>query len=218
MAREDYLMRVIRQFVQALVHVRALRAGRQDYAALDVIRQTAGQLLDLPETARTTLSLREVVAQLPANELSPASRDKRIALATLLAEAGSIYTAQNRLDDRYACYLQSLHLILGAVLQDPAQPLPEHAPAVETLAAALASYSLPFATNARLMQYYEQAGAYAKAEDVLYAMRAAEPGNLTTRALGRAFYHRLLRQPDEALRAGNLPRDEVEEGLAGLVD
>jgi hypothetical protein len=34
--------------------------------------------------------------------------------------------------------------------------------------------------------------------------------------MGMAFYERLKHQSDEVLESGNLPRDEVEAGLAEL--
>jgi len=69
----------------------------------------------------------------------------------------------------------------------------------------------------RLLPYYERAGRYADAEDVLYELltetRTLDAGEFETGAdVGAAFYGRLLARADAELGAGGLPREEVEEG------
>ena len=57
-------------------------------------------------------------------------------------------------------------------------------------------------------------GRYGAAEDLLWeALEADEPG-----AAGTAlwFYRRLNELPDEALAAGDFPREEIEDGLRAL--
>jgi len=67
-----------------------------------------------------------------------------------------------------------------------------------------------------LMRQYEQQGAFAKAEDALFDLLDAEPGNTKAVDLGIAFYERLRGENDMALANGNLPRQELEAGLAEL--
>ena len=215
MRRDDYLIRLIRQFIETLTGIRSLRAAQQDYAALEAITKLAARLLELPDDGRLR-SLREVLAYMGQAGPVTLDRDRQIALAALLVEAGSIYEAQRRLDDSYHCYLQALHRMLEVTLDGSGAALPEYAPRVERIAAALRDYSLPSGTLMRLLQYYEQAGAYGKAEDVLALLLDAEPHSREVVALGRGFYRRLLQVGDDALAAGNLPREEVEEGLARL--
>ncbi len=215
MRQEDYLMRLIRQFVAVLMEIRRLRAARQEYAALDTITQITARLLKVPDDGQRR-SLEELFAQLSSGARMPLARDEQVALAALLHEAGEIYRAQQRRDESFRSYLRALHLMLDVTLHEPGAGLPEYAPPVETLATALHDYHLPAATYALLLRYYEQTGAYGKAEDALAAWRGAEPESRVVVELGRAFYQRLLQLSDAALEAGNLPRDEVEEGLAGL--
>ena len=68
-----------------------------------------------------------------------------------------------------------------------------------------------------MMAYYEQQGAYAAAEDVLFDMLEDDDSD-AARATGREFYSRMLSLTDDELEAGELPRDEVTEGLARLGD
>jgi len=56
-------------------------------------------------------------------------------------------------------------------------------------------------------------GRYAKAENALYAILDSHAGFADE---GRRFYERLLTKSDEQLAAGNLPREEVLEGMSNL--
>jgi len=216
--REDYLLRHIRQFIQALTSIRGLAAIRQEHAALDAINEAAAQLLGLRSSRGPLLSVRERVSQLTVGELAELGRDTRAALATLLKEAGEIHIRQDRETEGYRCYVQALHLMLDMAAHDGTAALPDWAPRIEDLVAALAPFSLPPSLNAMLLEYYERTGAYGKAEDILFAMRAQAPEDDSVRTSGRAFYRRLQHRADDDLIAGNLPRDEVDAGLAGLDD
>ncbi len=216
--REDYLIRHIRQFIQALTNIRGLAAIRQEHAALDAINEAAAQLLGLRSSRGPLLSVRERVSQLTVGELAELGQDTRAALAALLKEAAAIHIRQDRETEGYRCYVQALHLMLDMAAHEGDASLPDWAPRVEDLVAALAPFSLPPSLNAMLLEYYERTGAFAKAEDVLFAMRAASPEDDSIRTAGRAFYRRLQQRGDEELMAGNLPRDEVDAGLAGLDD
>jgi hypothetical protein len=83
-------------------------------------------------------------------------------------------------------------------------------------AAALRGSRLPLETQALLMQHYERSGEFGKAEDALFAMLEAEPGNAGLVGFGVSFYERLQGQSDAGLATGNLPRPELETGLAEL--
>lgn len=62
------------------------------------------------------------------------------------------------------------------------------------------------------MQYFEQQGDYAKAEDQLYQLCETGAVGQGISQLGESFYQRLLVLPDSILAGGGLPRDEVEFG------
>jgi len=89
-------------------------------------------------------------------------------------------------------------------------------PTVEAFVIALKGVALPLGTQARLMQHYESVEAFGKAEDVLASMLEAAPKEPKLLDMGIAFYRRLASRSDSALRAGNLPRAEVNEALADL--
>jgi hypothetical protein len=74
---------------------------------------------------------------------------------------------------------------------------------------------LPTELGLRAFEVCAAAGAYARAEDVLFSLlEGGDNGELLAR--GQSFYLELLRRSDDALEAGGLPRDEVEESLREL--
>jgi hypothetical protein len=109
-----------------------------------------------------------------------------------------------------------LHLLLETLAREESFALPDFVPRVELFATALQGSPLPLETQALLMQHYERSGQFAKAEDALFAMFEAEPGNAGLVEFGASFYKRLQGQSDAALASGNLPRPELEAGLAEL--
>jgi hypothetical protein len=87
---------------------------------------------------------------------------------------------------------------------------------VESFVQVLQDTPLPLNTQARLMQHFERLGEFSKAEDALFAMLEAEPREPKLLEFGIGFYARLGAQSDAALSAGNLPRAELQAGLAEL--
>jgi tetratricopeptide (TPR) repeat protein len=133
-----------------------------------------------------------------------------------LQQAGEVAVAESRLEEGRECYLKALHLQLDVLAREDVFEWPEFVPGIEALVLALQDAPLPERTNARLMQHYERAGDYAKAEDAFHALLAADPENQAIVEFGLAFYDRLATQSDETLAAANLPRSEVAEGMAEL--
>jgi len=137
-------------------------------------------------------------------------------VVTLLKTEGDTLTAQGKTEESRQYYLKGIHLLLGAFGQTPGRQRPDFVPTVETFVFALRDTPLASTTNAMLMQYYERIGNYAKAEDALFEILEADATRPELLEFGRLFYQRLLNQNDDALSLGNLPRAEVQAGLAEL--
>jgi hypothetical protein len=216
MIRRDYILRMIEEFIQALSRIRALKKDRlwpEASASLDeefkrLIGEGAGGVIGLSQT--------ELVAQLIRGEPTQVVHTKTLLLVTLLQEAGDLATQQERPEGARACYLKGLHLLLYSLAAGEVHELPEFVPRLEVFVNSLKETPLPVETNALLMQHYARVGDFARAEDALFAMLEAEPQNPRLLKFGIAFYRRLELQSDASLESGNLPRAEVEAGLADL--
>jgi hypothetical protein len=214
MIRRDYLLRQVEQFVAMLAKITGLAKNEQWQEASAV---TAGELQRLTGTdAREVvrLSETELLARLIQSEPTHVVESKAFMLATLLKTNGDLIAGQGRLEESRQYYLKGLHLLLDTFGRNEITERPDFVPAVEAFLAGLRDAPLPVKTNAMLMRHYEQTSEFAKAEDALFATLDVVPPSPDLLDLGASFYQRLLDLSDDALMAGNLPRAEVEAGLA----
>lgn len=214
MIRRDYILRMIEEFIRALARIRSLKSDQKWNAAEDILDEEFQRLIGKGPHEVASLSETELIARLVRDGPSQAVREKTFIMATLLQEAGDAAVAQSHGDEGRMFHLKALHLLLHALAYggDPSE-FPEFVPKVEVIVQALSETPLPVGTEAMLMEHYERAGDFAKAEDALFAMLDAEPGNRRIQEHGISFYHRLRSKSEAALAEGNLSREEVDQGL-----
>lgn len=228
MVQRDYIRRQIEQFVAVLAALAGFRRSGAHQTALVAIDEAARRFLGLDATTIDDLSVAELLALMRlhgAGGVDGAPEPETIAiLAALLHEQAETEHALHGPDpDRDAARsLKALDLALeaGALLDAAGRDDPRLAATiaatVDAAAARLSGYDLPERTATRLFAHHERAGEYARAEDLLYDLLESGAAQDTIVRQGLDFYRRLLALPDAALRAGNLPRDEVEDGLARM--
>lgn len=73
------------------------------------------------------------------------------------------------------------------------------------------------AAQMNLLGFAEMAGRFAQGEDALFKVLRIVGPDPRVVARGKAFYEALKKLDDDALEQGNLPRDEVEESYAQLL-
>lgn len=210
MIHNDYILRMIAQLAKVLAHVIGLRERGRDDDALREIDQSMQKLCGLNSQLVNSLSEASLIAALRGG----ASLDvgKCLVLAGLLKEEGDIVRDRDREDDAAARWLKSLTLYMEAMHDDARLHLPSYVERVQEVASALEDFVMPIDLRERLMRYYEMSGAFGDAEDVLFDM--IEDDESEAPAIGEAFYERMLALSDDELDSGDLPRDEVLEGLA----
>jgi tetratricopeptide (TPR) repeat protein len=216
MIRRDYIIRLIEEFVEALARIRDLKNERRTGEAALLTEQEFKRISGIDSESLLKLSETELLAKLIQDDALQSVREKIFFLTTLLKEAGDIAVAEGRTVESRACYLKGLHLLLDSLARANAFEQPEFVPKVELFVDALDE--IPLQTSVLLMEHYERTGQFAKAEDSLFAILDAEPENTAALEFGISFYNRLLGQTDSQLNDGNLPRAEVESGLAELHD
>jgi hypothetical protein len=215
--RRDYILRMLAEFFEALSRIRSLQKNQKWQEASLANDQEFQRLISADAELAVRLSETELLARLIHGEPSLAVRDKTLMLTSLLKEQGDIATGQGQHEPGRACYLKGLHLLLGVLAHEGTAEFPEFVPRVDAFLHALADTPLPVTTLAMLMRYYEQAGEFGRAEDSLFSMLEADPDNAAVLDFGFSFYERLRAKTDQALLEGNLPRTELEAGLAQLI-
>ena len=232
MFRQDFIMRMIRTFINALVLLVRLKKERQPEEARRLISQTWEDLFGLPVETIDSLSEQTLMAMV--KNTTVLNVDTCVMVARLYKETGEIAALEQKEDDRYRNFIKSLNVYLDIALdpsitvetfhlsvdtmQDEVDGLiiPHHD--IEDLARKLAQYTLPIGTQRLLFRYFEKFGYFGRAEDVLFDLLDYDPTDAGTIDDGFHFYRRLLQKDDEELSAGNLPRPEVEEGIRQLQD
>lgn len=214
MIRNDYLMRLIEQFTQALAIALGFKRAKDYPRALSVIQNTLQQIFGVDAKFIDTIPEEDLLVLLRVNGII--DPDRAVMIAVLEKVTGEIYEAQGQEEGAYYAYLKSLALYLEVLLSDGDTVLKDHIPEIDSLLAKFTDFDLSYPTKFRLCLYYEKTGKYAKAEDVLYELLEDEESGPDMVREGIEFYRRLLAKSDLELTAGQLPREEVLEGLAKL--
>jgi hypothetical protein len=214
--QRDYILRMIeelRRVIEAIVSHREEGRWREVAGTVD---EQFRRLVGAGAAEAVRLSETELTARLMGGEATHIVRDKMLFIIRLFKEAGDAAVAQDRLGEGHDLLLKGLDLLIGTYWGEEPSEHADFAPPVEAFLGALADTSMPPRTKAMLMHHYEKAGAFAKAEDALFALLEAAPGNAEVVDWGITFYERLQRRSDAALEGGNLPRSELDAGLTEL--
>lgn len=218
MYKKDYFMRLVEQLTAVIAQ--AVNLGNDDdyQEALDTTDSALRQLTGLGTNAWLSMDTDDILANLSMRE-DLGGAETAVFMIGIFYQDGEIRAAQGDDDNADFRFLRALQLQLAILNTHPDIPMPEVVPDIPVLQARLAENKvvLPAQTNQALMLYYETTGEYEAAEDVLYEWLESEPGSSDPVETGIAFYEQLLLKSDEALEAGDLPRDEVETGLEDLL-
>ncbi len=216
MIRRDYILRMIEEFCRGLARLRAYIDFSDWKEASDALDAEFQKLIGLGAKAVAQKSETELLANVIRGEATSAVAEKTLMLVRLMKEAGDVAAGQGREEESQIFYLKGLHLLLDVIARGEALEFPEFVPQVEAFVLALQDVALPVQTQAMLMQHYEKSDQFARAEDAFFAMVEQEPDNPHLLDLGTAFYRRLESRSDRILEEGNLPRPELEAGLAEI--
>ncbi|MBE3557807.1 MAG: hypothetical protein IMW89_01090 [Ktedonobacteraceae bacterium] len=214
MINKDYILRLFERFGRELSIILGLRQRNRQEDALIHIDDLLLQAIGLSSRFIDTLSPEMLLAI-----LSPMGRlnvESCLWAAFLLKNEGDIYEAMGQSKESYYRYIKALLLLLEVQLREPVADEMEITRNTADLLKKLEDFDLPHFLKNALFAYYEQQGHYSKAEDYLFEMLEDMPGDTDLVKRGIEFYMRLLKKNDFDLQSGDLPRQEVEEGLAQL--
>lgn len=212
MITRDYFLRMIHQLAQVVARVLRLSELKQHEEALEEIQGSSKQLLGMDLRLLTSLSDEEFIRLLSLGDRFDV--EKCVATAELLRLVGTVGENQHHDNTAYRCYTTSLSLFLELLFRESETLPKEYYDHIEHLIGKLSSYELPQELQKRLFRYYDISGDYAAAEDILFEVVKKNKGFIEE---GIRFYERLRKKSDQVLESGNLPRDEIEAGLAELL-
>jgi hypothetical protein len=216
MLTEDYIIRMINLAIAALLQIVGLKKKGDHETALQVIDMTFEQLLGLRASMAKNLEDDRLYFLLTRDEMLDTQRLGLV--AELFQHEGDIYAAQGREEESRADYSRALRYYLEVLFNEPDTGESDAGTLdikqrVDALAGALDLTALGSDTLWPLAGYYEETGAYARAEALLLIL--AERPEIRAEMLPEviAFYQRLAAQPEAKLSAGGISPDHVRERL-----
>jgi hypothetical protein len=218
MTREDYIVRAIEQAARAVGRIMVRLMHMKDAGEVEEIlaetRKQLEQLLGRDPSLTDSFASGELLAILkPIVARDPA----RVGMmAVLLAAQAALYDRRDGEGAGDESRSKALALLLEVRAARGGFSFPEEQTAFDDLLAAVDPVDLPDESQERLLAFYETAGRYLDAEDLLFEMCAEERLRPRAAAWGRGFFNRLLTKSDDELARGGLPRDEVEQALADV--
>ena len=219
MVRRDYILRMIEQIGvawSALVKIAGLRANGQYEQVELLLEQVLRQHLGFGGDTPGRLTADELIALVRLGQSASVDEavivERLLLLGAILRERAELSLAQGQPDEAADFAAKALRVDLTVLVEEEHDDERARA-ALEPLLGLLTDYVVPGQLKEQLWLFHERQGEFADAEDWLFALLEDEPTMLPE---GIAFYERLTALPDEALRRGDLPRDEVVAALVEL--
>ena len=209
MLKNDYILRLIEQFVRVLERIIGLKERGALHEALEFLQAETRRIIGMDGAMLEMLSPDEIARAL-------ASPDRIYVAARVVEEMRDIHAKDDEHVRATALGVRAVRLYAklggdrGTFLADDSR---KHA---EGLAEQLATEALTDSERGDLLAAYEALGLYSLAEDTLFDMVEGASDPRTSVATGIDFYNRILSLPDAELEAGGLPRSEITDGMAAL--
>jgi tetratricopeptide (TPR) repeat protein len=209
---KDYIMKIIQQFTNAVARIMGLKAENKIEESQVVLTDTLKDFTGLNKEVLEALPY-EIILQRVSGQTNSL---KSLLLAELLNQQADIYEIKGELSRARNLYSKSLNITINVLLKGDNSVLEQNQDKVNGLIEKIGRLDVPRESLLLLFQYYELTKDYAKAEDVLFELIDKTEANKDLLAKGIAFYERLINKDQIDLQKGNLPIDEVLEGLANL--
>lgn len=137
---------------------------------------------------------------------------KYLAMGVYLALYAKVLRLKNKEDDAYENELKSLHsLYIAYTIDDEMDKM--LLSNLKDMFVSLSSYNLELSCDKEMFYLYEISGMYDKAEDTLFYILRKTDNDSAELINGMKFYNRLKLIDEETLKEGNLPLDEVMDGI-----
>ncbi|CAA7601336.1 Hypothetical protein DEACI_2002 [Acididesulfobacillus acetoxydans] len=211
---KDYFMKIVQQFSTAIGRIMGLKAENKIEESQDVLNETLTNFTGLSREVLEVLPYEILIQKVSGSRRT--NTEKCLMLAELLSQQADIYEFEGKMSKAKNLYLKSLNIMISVTFDHNDELLEQNREKGSELLKKIGKSELPKESKLLLFKYYENVKDYAKAEDVLFELMDADEVNDDLLAQGTAFYKRLVKREPIELEKGNLPLDEVLEGLANL--
>lgn len=214
MIKKDYILQIIEEIANFLKDINRLLNDEKIEDAETYTDEVMQKFLGLSADTIKILPYEQLISFMRMDR--EIGNEKCIVLGVLLTKKGDIAELKNDFDESYNYYLKALNILTEVFDKDEDERLKEHFSKIDYLIDKLQKYEFSNELNDKIIKYYEFSGKYDKAEDMIYDSLGENNWDKTLIIEGINFYERLLNKKENELVKGNLPIDEVKQGLAIL--
>lgn len=207
---EDALLRIlVGALVTTIAKILALRTAGEFQEAQEVIDNELEELLGLKADLVRQLDDKRIIDMLTINEYLDVARLYHV--AELFRLEGEIYLDQKQKEMAKISQIRAVNLFIevGFTVENDFLEADDR---IDELFESLSS-NMPEDTLYTLFDYYEQVGAFNRAETAINLMLQVTGNNPDIVAEKRAFYARLLEENDDELENGGMNREKIKHGL-----
>lgn len=212
MIKNDYAAKNVEEFNDIIDKLKYLNYKPED--SLELIDASFKKFFGFSSNFANSVSIEDLKEMLKTHGRIDGT--KYIIAASLIKEEGIIYNKLSKHEEDFPRYLNSFNLFLKIYLNDEDTYIKDYIDSSDYVAERLIEYPINSNTKLSLFKYYEKRGHFAKCEDIIYELMDDEADNKKYKDMTIDFYTRLLEKTDEELEAGNLPREEVIDGLNSI--
>jgi len=213
MIKNDYLTTKLKELSELITKVLKSNDSKQLEESREMVNEAFKRLLGLNSELAGSLSYIDLMKLVGAYEAAEAL--KFVILAQLLKLDGDMNKAEGEEIKSFNIYLKSLNIYIKAVILDT-DCLEQGEKIIDDIVHEVEEYELPKESRLLMFNYYELVNKFDKAEDMLFDLLEDTDNEEDVVEEGVNFYERLLEKPEEALEDGNLPLEEVQEGIKRL--
>ena len=164
MIREDYILRMVKQFTRAVTKILRLKKSHQYQAALETINETFKELFGLNSEVFDSLSIESIIELLKLEHSE--IMQKCFWVAELIKEEAEIYESQKESQISKSKYLKSLELYLEGITYSDNSTVSDYSANVKEIVDRFEQSEIPNRIKHKLLKYYEKIKNYSKVEDL----------------------------------------------------
>jgi tetratricopeptide (TPR) repeat protein len=214
MFSEDYLIRMIRQATAVFARIIGLKSAGHYQEALQVIDQTLEQLFGMDAETIRLLDDESLSMMFIKNEVL--DLEKLGFIADLFREEGDIQKLQNQNNESINSYIRSLNFyLLISSNSETSHPI-ELSQKIDELLLKVNTDYFEEKTLLNLFCYYENAGEFAKADNMLSKLASRNDIKVIVVDEMKSFYRRLIEKSPKELAAGGMSRTQIRSKLKEL--
>lgn len=213
MIKNDYLTTKMKELTLIITRVLKSNDSKQLEESRQMVNEAFKKLLGLNSELAGSLSYNDLMKLVGAYESAEAM--KFVILAQLLKLDGDMYKAEGENIRSFNIYIKSLIIYIKSALLD-SDCLEQGEEIINEIINEIGEYELPNDSRVLIFKYFELVNKFDKAEDMLFDLLEDTDNEEDIVQEGVNFYERLLEKTEEALEDGNLPLEEVQDGIERL--